>query len=164
MKKNKLVVFFSIIFSLLIVEIICSQIIFKKGNYNFKNAYMLFSEGKVFKNIDNFFTYEPNKKITASNYYFNGVYFTNQGTDIFVAKISANGHDLLASTFLGGSGNDGINYKTRSSWGTFPRKSRFCQYDKRTMQILGWEYKNVEENKIYLNQRLDSKVTKRFYY
>ena len=60
--------------------------------------------------------------------------------------------------------NDGINYKTRSSWGTFPRKSRFCQYDKRTMQILGWEYKNVEENKIYLNQRLDSKVTKRFYF
>ena len=75
MKKNKLVVFFSIIFSLLIVEIICSQIIFKKGNYNFKNAYMLFSEGKVFKNIDNFFTYEPNKKITASNYYFNGEEF-----------------------------------------------------------------------------------------
>ena len=23
--------------------------------------------------------------------------------------------------------NDGINYKTRSAWGTFPKKSRFCQ-------------------------------------
>ena len=60
--------------------------------------------------------------------------------------------------------NDGINYKTRSPWGTFSKKSRFCQYDKETMQFLGWEYKNVEENKIYVNQRLDSKVTKRFYF
>ena len=60
--------------------------------------------------------------------------------------------------------NDGINYKTRSPWGTFSRKSRFCQYDKETMQFLGWEYKNVEENKIYVNQRPNSIVTKRFYF
>ena len=60
--------------------------------------------------------------------------------------------------------NDGINYKTRSPWGTFSKKSRFCQYDKETMQFLGWEYKNVEENKIYVNQRLDSIVAKRFYF
>ena len=32
-----------------------------------------------------------------------------QGTDIFVARISKNGSQLLASTFLGGSQNDGIN-------------------------------------------------------
>ena len=59
---------------------------------------------------------------------------------------------------------DGINYKRRSPWGTFPRKSRFCQYDKETRQLLGWEYQNVEENKIYLNGWLDSKVSKRFYF
>ena len=60
--------------------------------------------------------------------------------------------------------NNGINYKSRSPWGTFPRKSRFCQYDEKTRQLLGWEYQNVEENKIYINGRLDKKVTKRFYF
>jgi gliding motility-associated-like protein len=49
-----------------------------------------------------------------SNHYFNGVYFTGQGTDIYVAKISANGQNLLASTYMGGSLNDGVNYKITS--------------------------------------------------
>lgn len=49
-----------------------------------------------------------------SNHYFNGVYFTNQGTDIYVAKISATGQDLLASTYMGGSLNDGVNSKVTS--------------------------------------------------
>ncbi len=44
------------------------------------------------------------------NITFNGVNFGTQGTDIYVAKISANGQNLLGSTFLGGSGNDGVNY------------------------------------------------------
>ena len=59
---------------------------------------------------------------------------------------------------------DGFTYKKRSPWGTFSRKSRFCQYDKETRQLLGWEYQNVEENKIYVNERLNSKVIKRFYF
>jgi len=49
-----------------------------------------------------------------SNHYFNGVYFTNQGTDIYVAKISSNGQNLLASTYFGGSLNDGVNSKVTS--------------------------------------------------
>ena len=44
----------------------------------------------------------------------NGVYYTDQGTDIYVAKLSANGHALMGSTYIGGSGNDGVNYKISS--------------------------------------------------
>ncbi len=41
---------------------------------------------------------------------FNGSNFGGQGTDIYVAKISSNGQNLLASTYVGGSENDGVNY------------------------------------------------------
>ena len=37
-----------------------------------------------------------------------GVSFPN-GSDIFVSRLSSNGGDLLASTFIGGTGNDGLN-------------------------------------------------------
>lgn len=40
----------------------------------------------------------------------NGSNFGTTGTDIYIARISANGHNLLASTYLGGSDNDGVNY------------------------------------------------------
>jgi gliding motility-associated-like protein len=46
-----------------------------------------------------------------TNFYFNGVYFQNLGTDIYVSKLSSNGHNLMGSTFVGGSGNDGVNYE-----------------------------------------------------
>jgi PKD repeat protein len=45
-----------------------------------------------------------------SNFYYNGIYFTDQGSDIYIAKISADGTSLLGSTYVGGSGNDGLNY------------------------------------------------------
>lgn len=41
---------------------------------------------------------------------FNGSNFGGTGTDIYIAKISADGHNLMASTYLGGSDNDGVNY------------------------------------------------------
>ena len=39
----------------------------------------------------------------------NGTYFNN-GTDIYVAKLNASGTVLSGSTYIGGSGNDGVNY------------------------------------------------------
>lgn len=50
----------------------------------------------------------------TTNFYFNGVYYQTLGTDIYVTKLSANGHNLLGSTFVGGSGNDGVNYNVAS--------------------------------------------------
>ena len=52
--------------------------------------------------------------VANANFLFNGVYFLGQGTDIYVSKISANGQNLLASTYMGGSANDGVNYKISS--------------------------------------------------
>ncbi|MFK8037358.1 MAG: T9SS type B sorting domain-containing protein [Crocinitomicaceae bacterium] len=48
------------------------------------------------------------------NFYRNGVFYTAEGTDIFVAKFSDNGANLLGSTYIGGSGNDGVNYNESS--------------------------------------------------
>lgn len=45
---------------------------------------------------------------------FNGTNFHNDGTDIYVVKFSANGQNLLGSTYMGGSANDGVNYKVTS--------------------------------------------------
>jgi len=54
------------------------------------------------------------------NFYQNGVHFKAQGTDIYVAKLSTNGQTLMGSTLIGGSGNDGVNYRNgmpyTSSW------------------------------------------------
>ncbi|MFA5575048.1 MAG: gliding motility-associated C-terminal domain-containing protein [Brumimicrobium sp.] len=40
----------------------------------------------------------------------NGINFGITGTDIYIAKFSANGHTLMGSTYVGGSQNDGVNY------------------------------------------------------
>ena len=51
---------------------------------------------------------------TALSINFNGTNFHNDGTDIYVAKFSSNGQNLLGSTYMGGSENDGVNYKISS--------------------------------------------------
>lgn len=47
--------------------------------------------------------------------YDNTVYFQN-GVDIYVSKLSEDGSSLLASTYIGGSDNDGLNYKPYINW------------------------------------------------
>ena len=50
----------------------------------------------------------------TAEFYYNGVYYSSQGTDIYVTKLSTNGHNLLGSTLVGGSLNDGVNYNAAS--------------------------------------------------
>lgn len=45
------------------------------------------------------------------NYAPNGTEYVN-GTDIYLARLSADGSQLLASTYVGGSANDGVNSST----------------------------------------------------
>lgn len=50
--------------------------------------------------------------IAGANFTGNGTYFLNNGTDIYVSKLSADGLNLLGSTYVGGDGNDGLNNNT----------------------------------------------------
>lgn len=45
---------------------------------------------------------------------FNGTYF-DKGTDIYVAKLSADGSNLLGASYLGGSLNDGVNHNNKTT-------------------------------------------------
>lgn len=60
-------------------------------------------------------------------FYYNGVYFNPAGTDIYVTKFNAAGSALIGSTLIGGTGNDGVNYKVTS--GTY---SSVAAYDSLT--------------------------------
>ena len=44
--------------------------------------------------------------------YYRNIFYPN-GSDIFVSHFSSDGSNLLASTYVGGSGNDGLNYRAR---------------------------------------------------
>src|SRR5690554_6213493 len=59
---------------------------------------------------------------------YNGVNYGTQGTDIYVAKFSANGHNLVGSTYVGGDKNDGINYIINAG-----NYSQASSYDSLTM-------------------------------
>jgi gliding motility-associated-like protein len=50
------------------------------------------------------------KKVYSGGTPVNSVFYYEQGTDIFVTKLSADGTTLLGSTFIGGAENDGGNF------------------------------------------------------
>ena len=68
MKKNFFLSLISIVLTLFLIEIILSFFI-KKQDINFQR-YLLYDEGKVFKNInDKIFKFHPNKEILTENFY-----------------------------------------------------------------------------------------------
>jgi len=55
-----------------------------------------------------------------------GVEFTG-GTDLFIAKLSADGSQLLGATYLGGSANDGINFVSGNMNSTIKTESALAR-------------------------------------
>jgi len=78
------------------------------------NVYLFGATSSVDFPIQNGFQASHGGGTANLNFGANGVYHLNQGTDIFVSKISSDGHTLIGSTYIGGSGNDGVNYKNSS--------------------------------------------------
>jgi gliding motility-associated-like protein len=66
------------------------------------------------------------------SFVYNGTRF-RAGTDIYVAKLSNDGSSLLASTFIGGSKNDGVNINNDTSFitaiGTWEYKTDSIQFN-----------------------------------
>lgn len=53
---------------------------------------------------------------SGGNFYGFSVYDFVNGSDVFVAKLNATGTNMLACTYLGGSGNDGLNASIVSNY------------------------------------------------
>ena len=73
-------------------------------------------------------THKKGEEILIKN---NGALFKGIGTDIYTCKISSDGKNLLGSTLIGGSGNDGLNYNNMG---------KSMQYSNRKIIINGSAY------------------------
>lgn len=85
-------------------EIITSMIVDINNNLCFYGATGSFNFPMVAGAYDNTFNGGSNL-----SFFFNGTTFGN-GTDIYVGKLNSGGTALLGTTYLGGSGNDGVNH------------------------------------------------------
>ena len=116
--SNRYLVFTSIFFTLFILELFFRLILFDKNHYDYKKRYLLYSGEEVFRNIDNFFTYYPNKKINAVNYYFKNEKFI----EVYNYNIYTNNYGLPQKNdidenkksilFLGDSFTEGQGYES----------------------------------------------------
>ena len=158
--KNKILVLISILITLFFLELFFSLFIFNTNNYDYKNRYLLYSGKNVFKNVDNFFTYYPNKKINAKNYYLKD----NKFIEVYNYNIYTNNYGLAQKhnikknikslLFLGDSFTEG---QGSESW-----IDRFNGYYKEFQIIngglLGTGFQQFELMDKYLNEFNISKV------
>lgn len=60
-----------------------------------------------------------------------GAIVFNNGSDIYISKLNKDGTELIASTYVGGTNNDGINFRNRYNRGNilyFGNDSLYCNY------------------------------------
>ncbi len=107
--------------------------------------------------VPNGFDQSFNSGVTIG-FVFNGTNFVG-GTDIYVSKFNPTGSSLLASTYLGGSGNDGVNYNnyappvhTVFPCGSTTGYNLFNEYPADSLQ---YNYGDQYRGEIQLDKNLD---------
>ncbi|MBA2610415.1 MAG: gliding motility-associated C-terminal domain-containing protein [Bacteroidetes bacterium] len=95
---------------------------------------------------------------TNISFVFNGTNFSG-GTDIYVSKFNAAGTSLLASTYMGGSGNDGINYNNYAPpvHTVFPclQPAGYNLFNEYPADSLQYNYGDQYRGEIQLDKNLD---------
>ena len=94
-------------------------------------------------------------------FYYNGHRFTN-GTDIYVTKFNTTGTTLLASTYIGGTGNDGINHSNRYSyfsWPPIPPGTAWVNLPQPIYDSLQYNYGDHSRGEIQLDKQNNIYIT-----
>jgi len=98
-RQNNLLIFFSFLISLLLIELFFQfKNSFKRKTINFtaEPAYLLFDQGKVFKNVENVVKYHSNKTIKAEAY----IYKENKFKQVYSYEIKTNNFGLVQNKDL----------------------------------------------------------------
>lgn len=98
-------------------EVVSSLVVDHSNNLCFYGA----TGSSNFPMLTNSFDPSFNGGVSLS-FFANGTTF-NFGTDIYIAKFNSTGTTLLGSTYLGGSGNDGVNHVNHLTLLQFPNFS-----------------------------------------
>ncbi len=96
-KKNKLLIFVSVLFSLGLIEIFYTiQISFKTTGNSLEPGYLIYEQGKVFRNTERIVKYEPKKNILTKAFFFT----KNQFKEAYSYEIKTNNFGLVQSNDL----------------------------------------------------------------
>jgi gliding motility-associated-like protein len=94
-------------------------------------------------------------------FYNNGHRYTN-GTDIYVAKFNTSGNALLACTYIGGSGNDGINHSNKyisQNWPPIPPSTTNVNLPEPIYDSLQFNYGDHSRGEIQIDQQNNIYIT-----
>lgn len=94
-------------------------------------------------------------------FYNNGHRYTN-GTDMYVAKFNTSGNALLAGTYIGGSGNDGINHSNKyifQNWPPIPPSTTNVNLPEPIYDSLQFNYGDHSRGEIQIDQQNNIYIT-----